>query len=135
MQPCLGTQEAAGIWREQYHWWMLPKPQGDSERGMFVSEVQRKSSSQTQDLARRSSRRDDPAKQSRRLEGKRQQTEVAEAWEAKRGGDGEIGEAGRINKFISKQPKTRLTEIQSSFGLSWHHNITGDALKVTFHVL
>lgn len=45
------------------------------------------------------------------------------------------GEAGRINQIISKQPKVRLTEIQSSFGLSWHHNITGDALKVTFHVL
>lgn len=85
-----GNPGAAGIWREQYHWLMLPKPQGDSECGTLVSEVQRKSSSQTQDPAGRSSRKDDLAKQSRRLEGKRQQTEVVEAWEAKRGGDAEI---------------------------------------------
>lgn len=44
-------------------------------------------------------------------------------------------EASRINRSISKQPKVRLTGIQSGFVLSWHHNIAGDALKVTFHVL
>jgi len=90
MAALSGSPGAAGTWREQYHWLMFPKTRGDSERGMFVSEVQRKSSSQTEDPAGRSSRRDGPAEQSRRLEGKRQQMQVAEAWEAKRGVGGEI---------------------------------------------
>lgn len=73
----------------------------DRECGTSVPEVQRKSGSQAQDPAGQSSRRDDPAKRSRRLEGKRQQTEVAGAREAKRGGDGEIRgrQAGQTDLF------------------------------------